>query len=64
MAQPADDTENQWYTCFWVTRQHCRIRILNQLHLDAQGSEDEMEEDKEMILNAEIDCIFIKDSFK
>lgn len=61
MAQPADDTGNQWYTCSWVTRQHCRIRMLNIMHLVAQGSEDEMEKDKEIILNAEIDCIFIKE---
>lgn len=31
------------------------------MHLVAQGSEDEMEKDKEIILNAEIDCIFIKE---
>lgn len=64
MAQPADDTGNQWYTCSWVTRQHCRLRMLNQMHLDAQGSEDEMEEDKEMILNVEIDLFLLTSSNK
>lgn len=34
------------------------------MHLDAQGSEDEMEEDKEMILNAEIDLFLLTSSNK
>lgn len=38
--------------------------MLNQMHLDAQGLEDEMEEDKEMILNAEIDLFLLTSSNK
>lgn len=60
MAQPPDDTGNQCYTCAWVTRQHCRVRMLSQI-LDAQGSEDEKEKEKEMILSAEIDFMSIEE---
>lgn len=56
MAQPPDDTGNQWNTHFWVMRQQCQKQYTELFPPKswgyAQGSEEEKKEYTEVILNA------------